>query len=120
VGRSIPIRISAQPNLILIPNSIIALMLGRMQMPLDEVDKAYCELTEKLFQGSNVAKKIRNRLYDHDIRVDTSYDLMRSIRDLTKETPEFDLKPIKEARIFPDGLLLKDRTLDSHLLHNKV
>ena len=105
-----------------IPNSIIALMLGRMQMPLDEVDKAYCELTEKLFQDSNVAKKIHNRFHAHDVRVDTSYDLMQSIRDLTKETPEFDIDDMRKQSkewIFPDEVL-KDPTLDSHLLHSKV
>jgi hypothetical protein len=105
-------------------------MLGRMQMPLDDVEKAYRKLIEEIFRGSNVAKEIRERFSLDNVRANTSYDLIASIRDLTKEKPEFDPKPIKTVQkpsgeprvtepIFPDGPL-KDPTLDSHLLHNKV
>jgi len=64
---------------------IIALMLGRMKMSIEEAEKAYCDLLGKLFHSSNVTQKIHNLLNDEDEQADTAYDLIRKIRNLAKE-----------------------------------
>jgi hypothetical protein len=106
----------------LILGRIIALMLGRMKMSIEEAEKDYCDLLRKLFLHSNVTQEIRHLLND-DEQADTAYDLMRKIRSLTKGTAEFDTKPIKEYfrgdLKLPD-ILLKDPSLDTLLSPCKV
>src|SRR5947207_2384196 len=85
----------AKASSMLIRYRIIALMLGRMKMSIEEVEKAYCHLLERLFHSSNVAQEIRNLLNDYGEQADTAYDLIQKIRSLTKEKAEFNTDPIK-------------------------
>jgi hypothetical protein len=102
---------------------IIALMLGRMKLSMEEAESAYCTLLQHLFQGSTVTKEIRGLLARHDAEADTSYNLIQKIRSLVKEKAEFKTDLIKTyLRDRPDVRdgLLQDHGLDTSLSPCKV
>ncbi|KAH0562016.1 hypothetical protein GP486_003278 [Trichoglossum hirsutum] len=91
---------------------IIALLLGRMQMPVEEAENVFCDILGKLFRGSHLHHEIQNLLNDSD----TADELIQKIHNLEKEKAEFDITPIKNyIKNLGDigDTLLKDPTLDT-------
>ncbi|KIW90642.1 uncharacterized protein Z519_08425 [Cladophialophora bantiana CBS 173.52] len=71
---------------------LVALMLGRLHMPLDKVEEAYTDLLGKIFHSSEVVRK----LSDHMSRdLDTSYEVAQEVQALSKVEAEFRTDPVK-------------------------
>ena len=64
-------------------------MLGRLKLSVKHTEKVYCELFQKLYKRSQVRAEVFTHLIDTDEPPDTSYDLVREIRDLVQKKPEF-------------------------------
>jgi hypothetical protein len=81
--------------------SLIAIMLGRLRMPLKEVETEYLKFSESIFQPK------RNR---HS--PGRAYDFMKASAKFDSKPLEDRIKDILRAKDLPEDTLLKDEDED--------